>query len=372
MAQFQIDKGRFISSRIVSTDPAAEAESLQDGDILVAIDRFAFTANNVTYAVAGDQLGYWTFFPPVPSQSNEDVSGWGVIPVWGFADVIASKSEDIDVGERLFGYFPPANTLRITPVRVAATRLIDGAPHRSELPPAYNSYSRVSNETGYDSALDNQRMLLWPLHITSYCLWDMLQEQGWFGAKQVVILSASSKTSTGLAYALEADESAPDVIAITSQRNLHFVEGLGLYSKCLTYDELAHVDASVPTVIVDMSGSGQALGQLHTQLADNMKQCINVGLTHWDEVVPGKGIIKSRSQFFFAPSHIQKRIKDWGADGFAERLAGFLRNTAEKSSQWLKLSTVAGLSGLADVYPKVCEGMIAPDEGLIVVLEDDT
>jgi hypothetical protein len=372
MAQFQINKGRFTSSRIVATDTAAEIESLQDGDVVLAIDRFAFTANNVTYAVAGDQLGYWQFFPPVPAEAGEDASGWGVIPVWGFADVVASRNEAVPVGDRLFGYFPPASTLRITPVRVGDTRLIDGSPHRAELPPAYNSYSRVNNEPGYTSSFDDQRMLLWPLHITSYCLWDMLQEQDWFEAEQIVILSASSKTSIGLAYALASDDSAPDVIAVTSPRNMNFVESLGLYARSHTYDELAAIDARVPTVIVDMSGSGKVLGQLHTHLADNMKQCINVGITHWDEAVPGQGIIKSRSQFFFAPSHIQKRIKDWGADGFAARSSAFLRDSAEKSWKWMRLATIDGLSGLAEIYPKVCEGSVAADEGIIVVLKQET
>ena len=35
----------------------------REGEVLLEVDAFAVTANNVTYAVVGDQLGYWNFFP---------------------------------------------------------------------------------------------------------------------------------------------------------------------------------------------------------------------------------------------------------------------------------------------------------------------
>ena len=56
----------------------------------LAIDRFALTANNVSYAVAGDTLGYWRFFPADP--------GWGLVPVWGFAGYSDSKWADMQAG----------------------------------------------------------------------------------------------------------------------------------------------------------------------------------------------------------------------------------------------------------------------------------
>src|SRR5262245_24336057 len=77
-----------------SGEPAAPAS----GELLLAIERFGLTANNVTYGATGDQLGYWSFFPAP--------DGWGRIPVWGFARVTASEVEGIDEGERFYGYLP--------------------------------------------------------------------------------------------------------------------------------------------------------------------------------------------------------------------------------------------------------------------------
>jgi hypothetical protein len=362
--EFQIRKDDFENHRLVEATANEDNGDLADGVIRVKIERFAFTSNNVTYAVAGDQLGYWQFFPP----SGEDSDGWGMMPVWGFAEVTESKSADIPVGDRLFGYFPPATYLDMLPTHVAGHRLVDGAEHRSKLPPGYNTYYRVYAEPGYDRSGDNERMLLWPLHITSFCLWDVLQDGRWFGAEQVIILSASSKTSIGLAYALDDDEAAPLVVAITSQRNLDFVKKLGLYDSSVTYDSLDQIDATLPTVIIDMSGNGEVLGRLHTLLGDKMKRCINVGLTHWDESSPGEGLIRERSDFFFAPAHIQKRMQDWGPNGFAEKTAGFMQETALKSRAWLKLKKIDGLQGLGEIYSDVCAGRLAADQGLIVEL----
>lgn len=364
MTQFQVRKDDFTKFRVVDTAHAGNGSVLDDGAIRVKIERFAFTANNVTYAVTGDRLGYWQFFPP----SGEDTEGWGMMPVWGFAEVIESRAGDVPVGDRLFGYFPPADYLDMMPTRVTDQRIIDGAAHRAKLPPAYNSYSRVNAEPGYDRGMDNLRMLLWPLHITSFCLWDALQDKNWYGAQQVVIVSASSKTSIGLAYALDDDATAPPAIAMTSKRNLDFVKKLKLYEQSVTYERLDDIDATIPTVIVDMSGNREVLGRLHTRLGDNMKRCINVGLTHWDDKEAGNGLIAERSEIFFAPSHIQQRLQDWGPDGFAKRTSSFMFQTAAKSRSWLQLRKIDGLTGLVDVYDDVCAGRIAADQGLIIEL----
>jgi len=364
MYEFQINKKNFVEQRLFESGRAEQRPAIGDGEILLKIDRFAVTANNITYAVAGDTMGYWKFFPA----SGEDADGWGMMPVWGFADVIESNADGVPVGDRLFGYLPPATHLRMTPVAVTERRMIDAAAHRRELPSPYNSYSRVKAEPGYDSAMDNERMLLWPLHITSFCIWDALQEEHWYGAQQIIILSASSKTSIGLAYALDDDSTAPESIAITSARNLDLVRKLGLYDQSITYETLSKIDATVPSVIVDMSGNGSVLGQLHTQLGDNMMRCINIGLTHWGAMEKGAGIISERSHFFFAPAQIQKRVKDWGADKFAERSSSFMSGTALKSRDWLEMRKIDGLTGLAGIYSDLCDGKIAANEGLIVEL----
>jgi len=360
--QLEVSKDVFFKNRIAEIpDSALE---LENGDVLLKVDSFAYTANNITYAVAGDMIGYWQFFPAL----GENTARWGVIPVWGFAEVLASRSEGIPVGDRLFGFFPPARHVKMTPVGISESRFIDGAVHRSELPKGYNIYQRVLNEKNYNPAFDRERMLLAPLLLTSFCLWNALQEANWHGAKQIIILSASSKTSIGLGYALQADAEAPTVIGITSDRNLNKIKSLGIYDQCLSYETIADIDADTPTVIVDMSGNTKVLAALHMRLGDHMKFTHNVGLTHWTQAKPQQGIIKERSAFFFAPGHIQKLLKEWGPNRFEQETSTFLMTTAKKARAWLKFRQINGLGELAAIHPAVCQGTIPSDEGLIVVL----
>ncbi len=352
--EFQVRKDDLAKTRTARCDFA-----LQDGEILARIDRFALTANNVTYGVVGERIGYWKFFPAE--------GGWGQIPVWGFADIVESRSVQVKPGERLYGYLPMATHLVMRPDRVKPERLIDGAVHRAELPPVYNAYSRVNAGPKFDPALEDPFMLLFPLYATSFCLYDFLLDNRWFGADQVVIGSASSKTAIGLAYALEADDTAPQSVGLTSRRNLEFVEALGLYDRVVGYDDLGSI-AKRPTAIVDMSGDGKVISDLHARLGDDMKYTSNVGITHYENAGMGPDFIRERSAMFFAPGHIEKRGRDWGPGAFETKALAFWRDAAVKSRAWLKIERIRGFEGLETAWGELLGGRASPQQGLIAVM----
>ena len=52
-----VDRKDFRDTRIVRR----ELPPLGAGQVRVAIDFFGLTANNVSYAVAGESIGYWGF-----------------------------------------------------------------------------------------------------------------------------------------------------------------------------------------------------------------------------------------------------------------------------------------------------------------------
>ena len=54
MKQFEIRRDDLSTYR-VNEQPTP---SIQDGEILAEVERFAFTANNISYAVVGEKLGY--------------------------------------------------------------------------------------------------------------------------------------------------------------------------------------------------------------------------------------------------------------------------------------------------------------------------
>src|SRR3569832_247907 len=94
VARHDFQESKFVETRL------PELGSLHDEALLVKVERFAFTAINITYAMLGEQLKYWQLFPAA--------EGFGNIPVWGFGVVFASRFLLVVVGVRLFGFFPLA------------------------------------------------------------------------------------------------------------------------------------------------------------------------------------------------------------------------------------------------------------------------
>ena len=303
MNQFQTLKSDLTQSRIIDIDSPA----IDNGEIAVRIESYAFTANNVTYGVAGDTIGYWKFFPAGLDENNE----WGCIPMWGFAEITHSKIKGLNLGERIFGYFPAADSLILSPIKISDQSFSDGKEHRKELPPVYNNYVRLNGEENYDASMDNIRALLFPLHITAFCLCDALEEKSYEGASQIIIVSASSKTAIGLAQGLADTKDAPKVVGLTSKNNAKFVESLGCYDEVISYDDLENVSNDL-SVMVDMSGNQSILSTVQESLGDKMLKCITVGMTHWDKAGTAEEALvqaelQERTEFFFAPAHIQKR-----------------------------------------------------------------
>ena len=346
--QFEVRKDDLAETRVMAHDAAPP----DDGEIVVRVDRFALTANNVTYGVVGERIGYWKFFPV------DDP--WGIIPVWGFAEVVDSRHADVAAGERLYGYFPTATHLRLRPGKVQEERLVDAAPHRAELPAVYNAYARTAAEPWYDASMDDERMLLFPLYATSFCIADFLSDNEFYGATRTIVCSASSKTAIGLAYALRDDVGGRTLVGLTSRRNVDSVRALGLYDEVAAYDDLADIDAGTPTVIVDMSGNGEVLSALHALLGDNMRFTSNVGITHYDANVMGPDYIAERSAMFFAPGHIKKRAGDWGPGEFEKRALEFWHGAALRSRSWLTISRRDGMPGLEGAYKDVLAGTLSP------------
>src|SRR5579872_991402 len=173
-----------------------DASRLPDEALLVKVERFAFTANNITYAVLGDQLKYWSLFPAP--------GGFGNIPAWGFGEVITSNHPAVAIGERLFGYFPMSSHLVIEAADVSKRGLRDAAAHRQGVAPVYNAYARVAGSSDFEGRNGDHQALLRPLFMLSFLVDDFLEENEFFGARAVLLSSASSKTAFGLAHLLHA------------------------------------------------------------------------------------------------------------------------------------------------------------------------
>jgi hypothetical protein len=339
-------------------------DALQPGQVLLRVHRFALTANNITYGVFGDAMAYWNFFPAA--------DGWGRIPVWGFADVESSRHDAVTEGERVYGYFPMSTHLLVQADRVSDAGFVDASAHRAPLPAAYNFYRRSAADPGYDASREPQQMILQPLYVTSYLIEDFLRDNDLFGARRVVIASASSKTALGLAFLLSRNRGAPEqseVVGLTSPRNLAFTQGVGYYDRVLTYDALDALAADVDTVFVDMAGDGKLLHDVHHRLGERLRYSCIVGATHWENRETQHNLPGAKPQFFFAPTQYVKRTRDWGREGLEQRFGQAWQAFLGSVDGWLKVIEGRGPEAVEAVYRDTLEGRTTPEQGHVLSLQ---
>lgn len=348
--RFEVDRTDIGSTGLVDS-PSPDDIVLEEGQALLAVERFSLTANNITYGRTGDRLGYWAFYPAS--------DGKGIIPAWGFAKVIASASPELEVGERFYGFLPMATHFVAEPKRLG-TGFVDVAAHRAPMAQVYNSYSAAPEPTPFD----DHRALLQPLLVTSWLVDHYLQEADQFGAEQIILSSASSKTALGLAWFLKQQGKAK-VIGLTSPRNLEGVAAMNCYDALLPYDAVAELSAGQPSIYIDFAGDAALTAQVHAHLGDALVKSIAIGATHPGGGAPAQRIEGVQPEFFFAPTHAKRIIDEVGGRAFeAQFTEGLTRFIT--GNQWIVIRHYDGADGLEAAYRAALNNEVAPTDGAVV------
>ena len=340
-----------VTRRVDAPEPDAAP-----GTVVLRVDRFAITSNNVTYTQVGDAFDYWGFYPTEP--------GWGRVPAMAFSDVVASGVDGIEVGTRVFG-FVPMTSHHVLEAEIRPTGFRDVGAHRANHAPAYRTYDATDRDPTYVAEMEDRILLLRGLFLTSFLVEDLFSTNDTHGADRVLITSASSKTSIALAHELRANQRAR-AIGLTSTRNVAFVEGTELYDEVVAYDAIDDLDASGPAVLVDMAGNPAVLGAVHRRFDDLLRASIRVGVTHLDaegardEELPGPA-----PSVFFAPGRMVERNKDWGPEEFAARTTAALQRFVTDSERWLEVDRVAGAEAVEERWKATVAGEIPPHLGTV-------
>ena len=337
---------------------SASLPDLADGELLLKIDRYAFTSNNITYAVVGPRIGYWKFFPAE--------APWGIVPVWGFAEVTASQVPEIPVGERFYGYYPMSDYLKVRPVKVAKHGFTDGTGHRQELPTIYNYYQRTSSDSALRPDNENYYPILKPLFATSFLNYHFLAEETFFEADQVVITSASSKTALGLAHLLKKNQLSDqkEIVGLTSASNVAFVEKTGYYDLVIAYDKVKSYLPDQKTTVVDMAGNSSLLKTIHQMTGDRLRYVSLIGLTDWKSEKAFREI--PQAKFFFAPSHAQQKYQQWGIEQTNAQISSGLGEFIKDAQNWIELDFIQTLDAVQELYLGMLDGRVDPSKGYIV------
>jgi NADPH:quinone reductase-like Zn-dependent oxidoreductase len=356
MAQLvEVEREAFVKTHLVD----AAMPELEEGDVLLSVESFAVTANNVTYAAIGEAFGYWNFFP-----AND---GRGIVPMWGHARVVASRHPDFALGERVYGYLPMGTHLVVRPGDVSAGQFLDTTAHRQPMNRFYNMYSRLAADPEHDPAREAARMVFGPLFKTGFLIEAMFRLADWHGAAQMVMTSASSKTAMALASVAKASSPSIRRIGLTSAGNVDFVKATGLYDQVLAYDAVGQLPR-VKSVSVDFAGNPKLLSAIHTHFGDDLAYSCLVGVTHIGArgesgggEMPGPAPI-----LFFAPDYAMRLVKELGPAGFAKAVGARWHGFVAETEGFMSFSDVSGLDAARDAFVAAAAGTADPAKGVVV------
>ena len=331
-----------------------------DGEVLLKVDRVGMTANNVTYGQAGDSLSYWSFFPAP--------DGWGRVPLWGFADVVESNVPELEPGVRVYGYLPTSSHLVARPSHVGSGAFTEGSPHRVDLPAVYNRYGLTHRDPSYAPENEDLQILYRPLFFTSFILDDFLADNDFFGAQQVIVSSASSKTGYGTAFCLGLRDPRPRLVGLTSTGNVSFTSSLACYDEVVSYDDLEAL-AATKTLYVDVAGSKRLRVRVHEHFGDYLVYDAIVGAAHMEGIGGDEpDLAGPRPQFFFAPSQLQKRRDEWGPGVIEKRHAEVWRQFTPVVKNWVEIKESHGPEGLRTAWLDAVAGRMDPKAGHVIAL----
>ena len=355
MTDFLVKRDDLRQCRVVES----AAPEIGPGEALLRVETFGLTANNVTYAVFGEAMSYWDFFPAE--------QGWGRVPMWGFAEVERSEADEVEPGTRVYGYLPPSSHLAVTPADASDAGFVDAAPHRAALPSAYHRYLATDADPFYRPDTEQIQMLLRPLFFTSFLIDDQLDDEGLATRGPVLISSASSKTAIAAAFML-AQRDGVELVGLTSPRSAAFVEGLGLYDRTVTYEAIDSLERG-PATYVDVAGDGAVRQAVHSHFGDELAHSMAVGASHWEDFGAGAGELPGPAPtFFFAPDRVVKRSEDWGTAGLQDRVAEAWHPFCEWIAGWLETIPGTGFDAVRDAYLEVLEGRVDPKYAHVLTL----
>ena len=348
--------------------PCADAEAaLQPGQARLRIERFALTANNITYAAFGESMRYWQFFPAP--------EGWGCIPAWGFATVSESRADGVVAGDCVYGYLPMATHLVVQPQSVHADGFTDGAAQRQPLAPIYNRYRRSPRES---TEAQGVHAVLRPLFTTAFLIDHFLNEHQAFAASALLLSSASSKTAFSTAYCLaRRPQRSSRIVGLTSPGNAGFARSLGCYDEVLDYAGWrTAIGPDTAAVYIDFSGDAALRRQVHEHFGPSLAYSCSVGGTHWQALGSGADLAGPKPTLFFAPAHAQRLgappPDGYGRAGLMQRIdaawAAFMLPVMDPAAPWLRIEQGHGEDAVRAVYEQVLQGRSDPRSGQMLAL----
>ncbi|KAF8155594.1 hypothetical protein B0H34DRAFT_502730 [Crassisporium funariophilum] len=388
--------------------------------VLIKVDRFGFSANNITYQALGEHPHFRYFdFHAAPDSKQDSVSSktHGLIPVWGFGTVAKSGHAKIQEGERVYGYFAPTRyfLVPISPNDVNKFAFYVSRPHLPSDRRPYNQILRCASDPQYTPSpiAEDLTMLYRPLFWTSFWCEDWIHSSNYRGGVSTILISsASSKTAFCLAYLIRKRirhgeiSRNTKIIGLTSKRNVGFTKRLGLYHEVLEYDSFVSAAAFQGSqnsrwLYVDVAGNDDLNKRINAYFASpytaKLAAIISLGLTNlspsstevssmaWSTNTfttsesPTTNSSKSQStnsfwpqvEHFFMPEWLNVRRHQLPVTEIFSRQNQAWKELMVDCTGWVELERMYGAAIVKSAYLRLAKEGLGPDKGLIWSMWDE-
>ncbi|WP_317931002.1 DUF2855 family protein [Halioxenophilus sp. WMMB6] len=335
------------------------ADQLDKGSMLVRIERFGFSCNNLSSALAPGLNCSWP-------QLFVGRDGRRCLPVWGYAEVVESNRDGLAPGMGFYGCFPMSRFLMIDTRQSANGRFSFG--FDQALP---NNGASLPTFTAVESFADiDMQILLRPLLSAAYLILQELIESQFWQAGQIIITSASSKTAMGLSYFLQeyfhriGMESSPLVVGLTAARHQAFVSQNGHFDQVFSYEQFRQMEPA-ESVLVDFSGNHQVQSMIHYYLKQRLIYAYNLGSCHWDQQAPTRAERPEAESFSAVEFYRQHSANQ---DHLNHQFQESWKSACEAFGHWLQPRLVEGVEEVRWVYEQMLAGKATPEVGYLCQL----
>lgn len=326
------------------------------GQVVLAVDRFGLSANNVVYAVLGDVLGHWAPFPAAP--------GWGRVPAWGAATVIGGDPAVASVGARFVGYLPMATHFTMRAV-AAHPGLQDVSGDRDGLLPLYRELRRIDTDPTWSEERIDAEVLMLPIVRAAAILDGDLRRAG---TRHVVISSASSKTSISTALLLA--KRGVRVTGLSGRGRVQAAASVGAFAEVLPYDSVHAIPVTEEMALVDVAGDPAVVRSIHERAGSALARSIAVGGSHLpalggmptpDTTLPGPPV----EQFKVGQREVElaEELGRPAVDEFEERARQVLVPWAHAR---LSVQHVDGIAGAQEAWARLVSGTLRALDAITV------
>ena len=360
---------------------ADDSENCRPNEERLIIDKYCITSNTITYGLikklsTTSSINYYSCFP-----YDGSLNGYGILPTWGIV-------MDPRTMQRYYGFLPYGHSsffAQKSTENVDSLTFIDVSDKRKVLSPVYSTYFNLQKDHYLreltDSRMDkeeiddyeNRYMILRGLFFTSFLIYVMIESK-YSDIQNMLITSASSKTSIAFAYIIKQSElgNKMKTIGITSKKNLQFVKTKlsAIYDEVYTYGQIESIpsDENECYALVDMAGNRNVINRIHKCFENSLKLSSLVGITHQDGFSIGalQKFENIKPEFFFAPAYFAIASKKYG-NKLQSEMMKYWKKFIGFSKDFLVIQRIEGTQqNIIDTFKKVRDGKFTPADGFVV------